>query len=102
MSHITSFSGSYQPDDVQFLLKPIAMEMTPVDLKEELIQSGKMHYSDMLSQPAGIWIFSPVRWTRGQHGWRGRSLSLAVNWPYAPVMTPWFWSVWSEPVSLLV
>lgn len=106
MSHITSFSGSYQPDDVQFLLKPIAMEMTPVDLKEELIQSGKMHYSDMLSQEP-----EPTRWhldlfTRaldaGAARLARRSLSLAVNWPYAPVMTPWFWSVWSEPVSLLV
>ncbi|BDA58065.1 MULTISPECIES: cysteine protease StiP family protein [Klebsiella/Raoultella group] len=57
MSHITSFSGSYHPEDVQFLLKPIAMEMTPVDLKEELIQSGKMHYSDMLSQEP-----EPTRW----------------------------------------
>ncbi len=50
MSHFAPFSGSYKPDDVHFLLKPIVMEMTPVDLKEELIQSGKMHYSDMLSQ----------------------------------------------------
>jgi hypothetical protein len=33
------------------------MEMTPVDLKEELIQSGKMHYSDMLSQEP-----EPTRW----------------------------------------
>jgi hypothetical protein len=57
MSHIASFSGSYKPDDVHFLLKPIVMEMTPVDLKEELIQSGKMHYSDMLSQEP-----EPTRW----------------------------------------
>jgi hypothetical protein len=106
MSHITSFSGSYQPDDVQFLLKPIAMEMTPVDLKEELIQSGKMHYSDMLSQEP-----EPTRWhldlfTRALDAGAARLArevsQLAVNWPYAPVMTPWFWSVWSEPVSLLV
>nr|MDQ6121376.1 hypothetical protein [Klebsiella pneumoniae subsp. pneumoniae] len=37
--------------------------MTPVDLKEELIQSGKMHYSDMLSgnqsRPAGTGSFHP-------------------------------------------
>nr|QTX15019.1 putative ATP/GTP-binding protein [Klebsiella pneumoniae] len=33
------------------------MEMTPVDLKEELIQSGKMHYSDMLSREP-----EPTRW----------------------------------------
>ncbi|MCZ8781120.1 cysteine protease StiP family protein [Escherichia albertii] len=50
MSHITPFSGSYKPDDVQFLLNPIDIEMTPIDIKEKLIQSGKMHYSDMLSQ----------------------------------------------------
>lgn len=63
MSHFAPFSGSYKPDDVHFLLKPIVMEMTPVDLKEELIQSGKMHYSDMLSQnqsrPAGTGSFHP-------------------------------------------
>ncbi|HBT2326781.1 TPA: hypothetical protein R7C48_005671, partial [Klebsiella pneumoniae] len=57
MSHFAPFSGSYKPDDVHFLLKPIVMEMTPVDLKEELIQSGKMHYSDMLSQEP-----EPTRW----------------------------------------
>ncbi|MBS0971952.1 cysteine protease StiP family protein [Serratia rubidaea] len=50
MRHITPFSGSYLPDDVQFLLKPLVMEMTPVERKEELIQSGQKHYSDMLSQ----------------------------------------------------
>ncbi|MDF7681798.1 cysteine protease StiP family protein [Enterobacteriaceae bacterium ESL0689] len=57
MSHITPFSGSYKSEDVQFLLKPIVMEMTPVDIKETLIQSGKMHYSDMLSQEP-----EPTRW----------------------------------------
>ncbi|WP_406946586.1 cysteine protease StiP domain-containing protein, partial [Klebsiella quasipneumoniae] len=46
MSHFAPFSGSYKPDDVHSLLKPIVMEITLVDLKEELIQSGKMQYSD--------------------------------------------------------
>lgn len=50
MNEITPFSGSYLPEDVQFLLKPIQLEMTPVDIKEKLIQSGARHYSDMLSQ----------------------------------------------------
>ncbi len=50
MSDYTSFSGSYLPDDVHFLLKPVEIEMTPVELKEQLIQSGARHYSDMLSQ----------------------------------------------------
>ena len=45
-----SFSGSYLPEDVHFLLQPVQMEMTPVELKEEYIQSGKKHYSEMLSQ----------------------------------------------------
>ena len=45
-----SFSGSYRPDDVQFLLKPIQMSFNH-DLaeKERLIQSGTRHYSEMLS-----------------------------------------------------
>lgn len=43
------FTGSYNLDDVQFLLKPIAMQDTPVHIKEALIQSGKKHYSEMLT-----------------------------------------------------
>jgi len=35
------FTGSYSLDDVQFLLKPMAMQDTPVHIKEALIQSGK-------------------------------------------------------------
>ncbi|AYA39397.1 cysteine protease StiP family protein [Xenorhabdus nematophila] len=50
MNSFPPFSGSYASDDVQFLLKPIQIEMTPVDVKERLIQSGARHYSDMLSQ----------------------------------------------------
>ncbi|MCI0641619.1 MAG: cysteine protease StiP family protein [Gemmataceae bacterium] len=43
------FSGSYDPEDVVFLLKPARIEPTPVALKERLIQSGQRHYSEMLS-----------------------------------------------------
>ncbi|AOM41392.1 cysteine protease StiP family protein [Xenorhabdus hominickii] len=50
MNSFPPFSGSYASDDVQFLLKPVQIEMTPVDVKEQLIQSGTRHYSDMLSQ----------------------------------------------------
>ncbi|CDH32269.1 cysteine protease StiP family protein [Xenorhabdus bovienii] len=50
MNSFPLFSGSYAPDDVQFLLKPVQIEMTPVDIKEQLIQSGVRHYSEMLSQ----------------------------------------------------
>lgn len=43
------FSGSYAPEDVQFLLKPAAIDPTPVEEKERLIQFGARHYSEMLS-----------------------------------------------------
>lgn len=46
------FSGSYAPEDVCFLLKPLAMDFTPVAEKERLIQSGRRHYSEMLSREA--------------------------------------------------
>lgn len=45
----TPFSGSYSLDDVQFLLKPMAMQDTPVHIKEALIQSGQKHYSQILT-----------------------------------------------------
>ena len=45
----TPFTGSYRADDVQFLLKPMVVQDTPVHLKETLIQSGKKHYSQMLT-----------------------------------------------------
>ena len=44
------FSGSYRPGDVQFLLKPIEIDPIDVAEKERLIQSGRRHYSEMLSR----------------------------------------------------
>ena len=44
------FSGSYLKDDVEFLLKVIDIDFTDVSKKEKLIQSGKSHYSEMISQ----------------------------------------------------
>lgn len=45
-----SFHGSYRTADVEFLLKPIPMALIEDTLeKEKLIQSGKRHYSEMLS-----------------------------------------------------
>lgn len=41
--------GSYDPSDVVFLLKPIEAEYTDVAEKEKAIQSGKRHYSEMIS-----------------------------------------------------
>lgn len=48
-----SFRGSYAPGDVEFLLRPMDLAPTPVELKERLIQSGARHYSEMISaEPA--------------------------------------------------
>ncbi|MCD2516944.1 cysteine protease StiP family protein [Massilia sp. G4R7] len=45
-----SFSGSYRAGDVDFLLTRLpAQEFTEVAEKERLIQSGRRHYSQMLS-----------------------------------------------------
>ncbi|WP_299436723.1 cysteine protease StiP domain-containing protein [uncultured Rhodospira sp.] len=50
MTHLASaFSGSYAPGDVTFLLKPVVMPTVDVDTKEAEIQSGRRHYSEMLS-----------------------------------------------------
>ncbi|EIP0297666.1 cysteine protease StiP family protein [Salmonella enterica] len=57
MQSLKTFSGSYKPDDVVFLLKPVEIEMTPVEQKEVLIQSGTKHYSDLLSQEP-----APTQW----------------------------------------
>ena len=43
------FSGSYRPDDVTFLLKPLALDPTPIEEKEHCIQRGIKHYSEMIS-----------------------------------------------------
>ncbi|QQS03460.1 MAG: cysteine protease StiP family protein [Fibrobacterota bacterium] len=44
-----SFCGSYRPEDCVFLLKPISLESVSVEEKERLIQSGKRHYSQMIT-----------------------------------------------------
>lgn len=43
-----TFSGSYDPADVTFLLKPARITPTPVAEKERLLQSGERHYSEMI------------------------------------------------------
>jgi hypothetical protein len=44
------FSGSYDPSDVCFLLKPVRLAPTDVAEKERWIQSGQRHYSEMISR----------------------------------------------------
>lgn len=46
------FSGSYAPDDLTLLLQTIDMAPTPVAEKERLIQSGTLHYSELLAPEA--------------------------------------------------
>ena len=44
------FHGSYLPSDVTFLLKPLSnVALVEVAAKEQLIQSGTKHYSEMIS-----------------------------------------------------
>ena len=43
------FSGSYDPTDVTFLLKPVTMAATGIADKEAAIQSGRRHYSEMIA-----------------------------------------------------
>lgn len=43
------FSGSYDPGDVTFLLRPLSIAATGVAEKERLIQTGQRHYSEMIS-----------------------------------------------------
>jgi hypothetical protein len=48
-----TFYGSYRPGDVTFLLKRLApLPFVDVASKEQLIQSGARHYSEMLSPEA--------------------------------------------------
>jgi uracil phosphoribosyltransferase len=45
-----SFSGSYLADDVNFLVKLINVKETSLADKEKAIQTGKAHYSEMISK----------------------------------------------------
>ncbi|MBT28169.1 MAG: hypothetical protein CMO01_00810 [Thalassobius sp.] len=42
--------GSYAPEDITFLLKPVSIAPTGVAEKEAMIQSGRAHYSEMISE----------------------------------------------------
>jgi len=54
------FHGSYLPGDVTFLLKPLNnVTLVDVAAKEQLIQSGAKHYSEMISpeqQPSAAYM----------------------------------------------
>lgn len=42
------FPGSYAPDEVTFLLRRLRLETTPLEQREQKIQSGHSHYSEMI------------------------------------------------------
>ena len=65
------FSGSYDPDDVTFLLKPVRLEPTAVAEKERLIQSGRRHYSEMISREGPALARLPACLSRGAAPRRG-------------------------------
>ncbi len=46
---MSAFAGSYRAEDTVFLLKPMALAMVDVATKERLIQSGRRHYSELLT-----------------------------------------------------
>lgn len=46
---MSTFSGSYDPADVSFLLTPLDLPMMTVAEKESLLRSGARHYSEVLS-----------------------------------------------------
>ncbi|PWQ98565.1 cysteine protease StiP family protein [Leucothrix arctica] len=49
---LTFITGSYTEQDCRFLLQPIQLTMLSVEEKERQLQSGKKHYSEMVSQEA--------------------------------------------------
>lgn len=58
--------GSYAADDCQFLLKAIEPEYRTVEEKERLIQSGQLHYSEMIQKevaPSSVYTELFIRMT---------------------------------------
>ena len=97
MREETIFSGSYLPEDVHFLLQPVQMEMTPVELKEEYIQSGKKHYSEMLSQEPEPtpWHIDLFRRSLDQGAERlATEVQQLANALVAQVIPPSYWQAW--------
>lgn len=45
-----TITGSYHPEDVTFLLKPVQIAPTDIAKKERMIQRGVAHYSEMISE----------------------------------------------------
>lgn len=81
LDHSHLASGSYDLKDVTFLLKEVDMAPTSVSEKEALIQSGRAHYSEMISDERRpderyMTIFEDA-WARGAERIAREILSLA-------------------------
>ncbi len=98
-----TFAGSYQPGDVNVPLKPVVIEMTPVEQKRRAdsvrketlfghAQPGSQHPHN------GILICFTGRWIGGQTGLQKKSRSSLLLWSNASVMSPSFWPVLSGQV----
>ncbi|WP_020560959.1 cysteine protease StiP domain-containing protein [Thiofilum flexile] len=72
----TPLHGSYVPEDVTFLLRLTQMDSTEVEEKERLIQSGKKHYSQMISVEKPP---SPEHQTLFEHALAEGALRLATE-----------------------
>ncbi len=48
--HLNFITGSYSQEDCRFLLQPINTPMLSIEEKERQLQSGKKHYSELISQ----------------------------------------------------
>lgn len=68
------FHGSYHPQDITFLLNITQLKPTPVAEKERLIQSGKKHYSEMISEEKAP---SPEHLKHFQHAFKHGAERLA-------------------------
>lgn len=47
---MTPFSGSYRADQTIFLLDRLELPDTPIEEKERLVQSGRRHYSELITR----------------------------------------------------
>lgn len=75
------FSGSYPASDVDFLLTQLDLAPTSVEEKEVLIQSGRQHYSEMISEearpdPIYLGIFNEA-WDRSRDRIAGEIMAIS-------------------------
>lgn len=88
------FSGSYPLQDIEFLLRPGQFTLTDTAEKERLIQSGRRHYSEMLSEETAPdamqrQLFTQALQQGGQrmaHDIQALALALRQQFPEQPLL----------------